>query len=152
MSSHSAELDAKVVSLIADLAMARDSSASLERDNSELNARVSELEKSRANLDSELKTAQARLLSAAATVVPSASGGRLDAAVAAAGSADKKFVLEERLKRLETQLSEEKSVRSRAEAALSDKDRELSMLTVDYHKAMFKVSLLQLYEHQSISE
>ena len=61
VSSHSAELDAKVVSLIADLAMARDSSASLERDNSELNARVSELEKSRANLDSELKTAQARL-------------------------------------------------------------------------------------------
>ena len=123
--------------------MARDSSASLERDNSELNARVSELEKSRANLDSELKTAQARLLSAAATVVPSASGGRLDAA--AAGSADKKFVLEERLKRLETQLSEEKSVRSRAEAALSDKDRELSMLTVDYHKAMFKVSLLKIH-------
>ena len=56
-------------------------------------------------------------------------------------NADKRFVLEERLKRLESQLSEEKSVRSRSEAALSDKERELSMLTVDYHKVMFKVSL-----------
>ena len=55
------------------------------------------------------------------------------------GGGDKKFVLEERLKRLESQLSEERSERSRAESALSDKDRELSMLTVDYQKVMFKV-------------
>ena len=55
------------------------------------------------------------------------------------GGGDKKFVLEERLKRLESQLSEERSERSRAESALVDKDRELSMLTVDYQKVMFKV-------------
>ena len=59
--------------------------------------------------------------------------------VGGGGGGDKKFVLEERLKRLESQLSEERSERSRAESALSDKDRELSMLTVDYQKVMFKV-------------
>ena len=44
---------------------------------------------------------------------------------------------------MESQLSEERSERSRAESALSDKDRELSMLTVDYQKVMFKVNNIQ---------
>ena len=66
-SDRSADLDAKVSSLISELASARDSSAGLERDNSELSARVSELEKARANLDSELKSAHSRLATAVST-------------------------------------------------------------------------------------
>ena len=53
--------------MISELASARDSSAGLERDNSELSARVSELEKARANLDSELKSAHSRLATAVST-------------------------------------------------------------------------------------
>ena len=66
------------------------------------------------------------------------------------GGGDKKFVLEERLKRLESQLSEERSERSRAESALSDKDRELSMLTVDYQKVMFKVVYKKLKDFKML--
>ena len=66
-SDRSADLDARVSSLISELASARDSSAGLERDNSELSARVSELEKARANLDSELKSAHSRLATAVST-------------------------------------------------------------------------------------
>ena len=130
VSSHSQELDAKVSALMNELSAMKDSHQTLERDNTDLSARIAELEKIRANLDLELKNSQSRykqMMASNSASTPTHATG------------DKKFVFEERLKRLESQLSEEKSARSKAESALSDKDRELSMLSVDYRKVLFKL-------------
>jgi len=138
VSSHSQELDAKVGSLISELSNVRETNQGLERDNADMSAHIAELEKARANLDLELKNSQSRVKQ-----MMLSSSGSTGSAVSPAASqptGDKRFVLEERLKRLESQLSEEKSARSRAESGLSDKDRELSMLTADYRKVMYKLT------------
>ena len=135
-SSHSQELDLRISSLVSEVRSFKDLNQGLERENAELNSRISDLEKSRANLEVDLKNTQSKikhLTDERNQNSRSSSNDHLGNVV------NKKAVFEERLKNLEGQLSDEKLSRSRLESTLSDREREISMLTVDCRKVQFKL-------------
>jgi chromosome segregation ATPase len=107
------------------------------RKNAELNGELGEKEKARAQLELEVKSLQARY----EQLVNNANDVRRDVTDDLINNASQQDA--ERLKALEDMLTEEKLVRSRAEAFVQDKDREISMLSVDYRQLQYRADKLE---------
>lgn len=103
------------------------------RENSDLSSRLAEVEKVKANVEVELKAVSARY----DQLVKSQTDNE-NALIN-----NKKEANMEHVKGLESKLSDEKQARQRAEAMYQEKERELSMLTVDYRQLQYKMDKLE---------
>lgn len=137
-SEHVLDAEGRLKALAAELELVRIREQSTARQNAELNGEVAEKEKSRAQLELEFKSLHARY----EQLVNNANEARRDATDDVVNNAASRQEAE-RLKALEDLLSEEKVARSRAEASVQDKDREISMLSVDYRQLQFRTDKLE---------
>ena len=136
-SVHVHDVEARIKSLVAELDSVRTREQSTARQNADLNSELAEKEKARAQMDLEMKSLQAKY-----EHLVNANEAKRDVTddllnnVASRQDA-------ERLKSLENMVAEEKQARSRAEASVQDKDREISMLSVDYRQLQFRTDKLE---------
>ena len=124
--------------MASELDSVRSREQSSARQNAELSGELAEKEKARAQMELELKSLQARY----EQLVNNANEARRDVTDDLLNNAASRQDAE-RLKALEDMLAEEKQARSRAEASVQDKDREISMLSVDYRQLQFRTDKLE---------
>ena len=138
---HTKDLEVRLQSLRAEHGSARDREEQRQRENAELNSKLAEADKVRASLELELKSTKSRneqLVKSQTTATTSS-------------TAFNNRQHEEVQKGLESKLSEEKSARARAEAVGQEKDRELSMLQVDFRQLQYKLDKTEA-DHRLESE
>jgi Rho-associated protein kinase 2 len=122
-SGHLKEVENRVEILARDLSQAQDREQRLLRENAEANSRKSELEKTKASLKLEAESWRSKH-----NQLASSSSGLNNVTTDDLNN----------VKGLETKLAEEKALRLRAEASVQDKDREISMMSVDVRQLQYK--------------
>jgi Rho-associated protein kinase 2 len=137
-SVHVHDVEGRLKALTAELDSARAREQSTARQNAELNGELAEKEKARAQLDLEFKSLHVRY----EQLVNNANEARRDVTDDLLNNAASRQDAE-RLKALEDMLAEEKQSRSRAESSVQDKDREISMLSVDYRQLQYRADKLE---------
>ncbi|XP_043288732.1 rho-associated protein kinase 2 isoform X2 [Venturia canescens] len=141
-SSLTAELESRLSSLYTELERSREKEEKATLDNRLLNERVSALEKEAASLTLELKAAQARY----------------NQEVAAHQETERSRILSkeeanmEVVKALQAKLNEEKSGRQRAELLAQEKERQTSMLSVDYRQIQQRLQKLEGEHRQEVEK
>ena len=115
-----------------DLSTVQDREQRLIRENAELSSQKADLEKSKANLELETKTISSKYDQLMASKPSSRSVMNRDVT-------DDLNNRTEQVKGLEAKLSDEKALRLRAEANIQDKDREISMMSVDVRQLQYKL-------------
>ncbi|KAH6922928.1 hypothetical protein HPB50_020267 [Hyalomma asiaticum] len=128
-SSRAQELESRRQALQLELERVREREAHALEENHRLSARILEQEKQRAVLELELRNAQNRLDRQACPDKRPGGGGAADD--------------ENSAEALAAQLAEERQARQRAEAAVQGREREMSMLTVDYRQLQTQLQRLQ---------
>lgn len=131
-SVHVHDMESQLKSLASELESVRIREQNTARQNADLSNELADVEKARTQLDLELKSLNLRH----EQLVNNANEAKRDATDDLLNNSSRQDA--ERIKSLEDMLSEEKQARSRAESALQDKDRELSMLSVDYRQLQFR--------------
>lgn len=136
------DMEARLQGLMGDLNNMRDREQASLRETSELSSRLADKEKARTHLELELKAVTSKYEQVLSQHEQSISSGgsnddMLNNAAMAASNA-------KHLKGLEDSVATEKTARDRAEAALQEKDRELSMLTVDYRQLKYKLDKMEV--------
>ena len=127
------ETENKLQSISNDLERAITREQQAYEDNRLMNEKISDLEKANASLDFELKTAQ----------------GRYQQEVKAHQETEKSRMLSreeanlQEVKALQTKLNEEKSARIKADQNSQEKERQLSMLSVDYRQIQQRLQKLE---------
>jgi hypothetical protein len=116
-----------------DEAHAREQSTALQ--NAELSGELAEKEKARAQMELELKSLHMRYKQ----LVNNASETRRDDLLNNVVSRQDA----EKIKAMEDVVAQEKQARSRAEASAQDKEREISMLSVDYRQLQYRADKLE---------
>lgn len=125
-------------SLAKEQSLLRDREQQKIRENAELSSRLAETEKVKASLESEAKSLATRyeqLVKSQNANENALINNKTEASV-------------EQLKSLESKLSEEKQARSRLESRFQEKDREMSMITVDYRQLQYKLDKLEAENRQ----
>ncbi|XP_057329062.1 rho-associated protein kinase 1 isoform X1 [Microplitis mediator] len=146
-STLTAELEARLASLYVELERSREKEEKVMTDNRQLNERVSALEKETASLTLELKAAQARY----------------NQEVLAHQETEKSRMLSKEEANMEVvkgrmncvikvKLSEEKSGRQRAELLAQEKERQTSMLSVDYRQIQQRLQKLEGEHRQEVEK
>ncbi|XP_043467266.1 rho-associated protein kinase 1 [Leptopilina heterotoma] len=141
-SSFTAELETKLSALHQELEHSREREGKATLDNRQLNERISELEKEAATLTLELKAAQARY----------------DQEVVAHQETERSRMLSkeeanlEVVKALQVKLNEEKCGRQRAESLAQEKERQTSMLSVDYRQIQQRLQKLEGEHRQEVEK
>ncbi|XP_073833480.1 rho associated coiled-coil containing protein kinase isoform X3 [Musca autumnalis] len=127
------ETENKLQSIVNDLERAISREQQAYEDNRILNEKISDLEKAHAGLDFELKAAQ----------------GRYQQEVKAHQETEKSRMLSreeanlQEVKALQTKLNEEKSARIKSDQNSQEKERQLSMLSVDYRQIQQRLQKLE---------
>lgn len=127
------ELESKLQTVSTDLDRCLNREQQAIVDNQTLNEKISELEKSNASLDLELKTAQ----------------GRYQQEVKAHQETEKSRMLSreeanmQEVKALQTKLNEEKSARIKSDHSSQEKERQITMLSVDYRQIQQRLQKLE---------
>ncbi|XP_024935598.1 rho-associated protein kinase 2 isoform X2 [Cephus cinctus] len=141
-SSLTAELETRLSALHDELERSREREEKATIDNRQLNERVSALEKEAASLTLELKAAQARY----------------NQEVVAHQETERSRLLSkeeanlEVVKALQAKLNEEKSSRQRAELLAQEKERQTSMLSVDYRQIQQRLQKLEGEHRQEVEK
>ncbi|XP_033232009.1 rho-associated protein kinase 2 [Belonocnema kinseyi] len=141
-SSLTAELETRLSALHLELEHSREREEKATLDNRQLNERISELEKEAATLTLELKAAQARY----------------NQEVVAHQETERSRMLSkeeanlEVVKALQAKLNEEKSGRQRAESLAQEKERQTSMLSVDYRQIQQRLQKLEGEHRQEVEK
>lgn len=148
-STHSQELEARVTALLKEASVHQEQKQAAEREGAELGAKVVDLEKSLANMEVELKGALSRYDSMVANNnssnsnnISNVSNSGLPAAGGSMASKQQEQQ-EQLLKKLEAQLGDEVSNRQRVEGCLAERERELSLLTVDFRQTSYRLEKLE---------
>ena len=137
-SVHVQDVEGRLKALTVELDSVRAREQSAARQNAEMNGELAEKEKARAQLDLELKSLHVRY----EQLVNNANEARRDVTDDFLNNAASRQDAE-RLKALEDMLAEEKLTRSRAESSVQDKEREISMLSVDYRQLQYRADKLE---------
>ncbi len=126
MGGHVKDVEKRLENLTRELGQVQDREQRLLRENAALDSRKSELEKVKANLELEVKSANSKMNQ----MQLSASSSRLT-----------NVAMDDmnNVKGLETKLSDAKAAVLRAEATIQDKDREISMMSVDLRQLQYKL-------------
>ncbi|XP_012273946.1 rho-associated protein kinase 2 [Orussus abietinus] len=141
-SSLTAELETRLSALHVELERSQEREEKATLDNRQLNERVSALEKEAASLTVELKAAQARY----------------NQEVVAHQETERSRMLSkeeanlEVVKALQAKLNEEKSGRQRAELLAQEKERQTSMLSVDYRQIQQRLQKLEGEHRQEVEK
>lgn len=128
-SSRAQELESRRQALQLELERVREREAHALEEAHRFSARVLEQEKQRAVLELELRNAQNRLDRQACPDKRPGGGGTADD--------------ENSAEALTAQLAEERQARQQAEATVQDRERQMSMLTVDYRQLQTQLQRLQ---------
>ena len=129
---HLKELENRLDTQNRDLLSVQDREQRLLRENADLSSQKAEIEKAKANLESEARRLNDQLMSNQPT--RSSSSGVTNRDVR-----DDLNNRTEQVKGLEAKLSDEKAQRLRAEASIQDKERELAMVAVDVKQLQYKL-------------
>ncbi|KAK0158161.1 hypothetical protein PV328_009199 [Microctonus aethiopoides] len=141
-STLTAELESRLASLHDELERSQEKEEKATVDNRQLNERVAALEKETASLTLELKAAQARY----------------NQEVQAHHETERSRMLSkeeaniEAVKALQVKLNEEKSGRQRAELLAQEKERQTSMLSVDYRQIQQRLQKLEGEHRQEVEK
>lgn len=127
------ELETKLNSVSGDLERSVHREQQIVDDNRSLNERISELEKLNASLDLELKSTQ-NLYQQEVNAHHETEKLRL------AGNEEMNM---QEVEALQTKLNEEKSIRQKAEQNAQEKERQISMLSVDYRQIQQRLQKLE---------
>ncbi|XP_017769737.1 PREDICTED: rho-associated protein kinase 1 isoform X2 [Nicrophorus vespilloides] len=135
-------LENRVQSLLGEVERSRQKEGKLSLDNMQVTERVSTLEKECASLSLELKAAQ----------------NRYDQEVKAHEETTKSRIMNkeeanlEVVKALQTKLNEEKNARQKADLNSQEKERQISMLSVDYRQIQQRLQKLEGEHRQEIEK
>ncbi|KAG4078255.1 hypothetical protein HA402_011327 [Bradysia odoriphaga] len=128
------EMEMKIININADLERSAIREQKVTEDNRILNEKISFLEKENASLELEFKSAQ----------------NRYHQEVRAHQETEKSRLMskeeanrEEEVKALQTKLNEEKSARQKADQNSQEKERQISMLSVDYRQIQQRLQKLE---------
>ncbi len=139
-----------------ELSTLRDREQMKVRENAELSGSLADLEKAKANLEAELRTAAMRQeqLVKAAQHSANESAARVNNHQEASLEQVKSTITSQDkckayfyafstccISALESKLSDEKSTRQRAEALVQEKERELSLMSVDFKQLQYRFIL-----------
>jgi serine/threonine protein kinase len=127
------ELESKIISLQSDLERSSLREIKSVQDNRSLNEKISDLEKENASVELELKALQNRYQQEI--------DNRQEIEKSQMVSRDETNVLE--VKALQAKLNEEKLARQKAEQASQEKERQISMLSVDYRQIQQRLQKLE---------
>ncbi|KAK9879534.1 hypothetical protein WA026_006605 [Henosepilachna vigintioctopunctata] len=135
-------LESKIQSMNAELERTRQRESKIANDNSQLSEKVSNLEKECASLGLELKTTQ----------------NRYQQEVRAHEETEKSRMMNkeeanlEVVKALQTKLNEEKNARQKADLNSQEKERQISMLSVDYRQIQQRLQKLEGEHRQEVEK
>ncbi|XP_048508701.1 rho-associated protein kinase 2 isoform X2 [Athalia rosae] len=141
-SSLTAELETRLSGLHVELEHSRRREEKATSDNRQLGERVSSLEKEAAGLTLELKAAQARYNQEVAAHQETERSRMLS----------KEEANMEVVKAIQVKLNEEKSGRQRAELLAQEKERQTSMLSVDYRQIQQRLQKLEGEHRQEVEK
>ncbi|XP_015109707.1 rho-associated protein kinase 1 isoform X1 [Diachasma alloeum] len=142
-----AELKSRLAALYAELEGAREKEEKVMLDNRLLNEKVSALEKEAASLTLELKAAQARYNQEVAAHQETERSRMLSKE-----EANMEAVKGGLNKTIKVKLNEEKSGRQRAELLAQEKERQTSMLSVDYRQIQQRLQKLEGEHRQEVEK
>ncbi|CAL1673317.1 unnamed protein product [Lasius platythorax] len=145
-----AELETRLSALHLELERSREKEEKATLDNRQLNERISALEKEAASLTLELKAAQARYNQ---EVVAHQETER--SRILSKEEANLEVVKGQKngiFKALQAKLNEEKSGRQRAELLAQEKERQTSMLSVDYRQIQQRLQKLEGEHRQEVEK
>ncbi|KAJ8687284.1 hypothetical protein QAD02_023078 [Eretmocerus hayati] len=148
-SSLTVELETRLTALHNELERSREREEKATLDNRQLNERISSLEKEAASLTLELKAAQTRY-NQEILARQEAERSRMSPKDEV-NLEDVKGRMEKIFSALQAKLNEEKNVRQRAELLAQEKERQTSMLSVDYRQIQQRLQKLE-GEHRQESE
>ncbi|XP_050309510.1 rho-associated protein kinase 1 [Anthonomus grandis grandis] len=126
-------LESKVSSLNKELEMVKQKEGKTSADNQQLNERVSYLEKENAGLAAELNTAQTRYQQEVKAHEETEKSRMMN----------KEEANLEVVKALQTKLNEERNARQKADLNFQEKERQISMLSVDYRQIQQRLQKLE---------
>ena len=126
--------DAKNGNFLRELNAIREREQRLLSENAALSSQKAELEKVRANLELETKSISSKYDQLRTSKIPRSADGSYNQDVT-----DDLNNRTEQVKDLNAKLAEEKSLRLRAEATIQDKEREMSMMSIDYKQLQYKL-------------
>ena len=132
------ELDSAVHTLTKEITSIRDQMQATERKSAELNGRLIESENAKTSLQQEISKWQQKYDHLAKA--SSAGLANTDAMNNSLGSTNN--VIEGQIKQLESQLTDQRSARETAERDRDVKERELSMLRLDFQQQAYKLEQL----------
>ena len=147
---HLKDRENRIESLNRDLAAVSDREQRLLRENAEISSKVADLEKTKANLELEVKSVNSKYDQLASTAA-SNMGGSVKSQLRDVTDDLNNRTTAEQVKNLEAKMADEKAARLRAEASVQDKDRELSMLSVDFRQLQYKLEKVEA-DHRQESE
>ena len=138
LSKRCQELDTGVHSLTKEITLLRDQIQATERKSAELNGRLAESENAKASLQQEINKWQQKYEQLSKTH---------NTGISATDSMNNKLgtgnnVAEVQVKQLESQLTEQRLARETIERDRDGKERELSMLRLDFQQQTYKLELL----------
>lgn len=136
------ELETKIVSLNSELDRSRQREDKITTDNRQLGERVSNLEKECASLGLELKAAQNRYHQEV----------RAHEETERTKLVSKEEANLEVVKALQLKLNEEKSARQKADLNSQEKERQISMLSVDYRQIQQRLQKLEGEHRQEVEK
>lgn len=136
------ELETKIHSLNSELERAREREEKIGTDNRQLGERVSTLEKECASLELELKAAQNRYHQEV----------RAHEETERSKLVNKEEANLEVVKALQLKLNEEKSARQKADLNSQEKERQISMLSVDYRQIQQRLQKLEGEHRQEVEK
>ncbi|XP_070163939.1 rho-associated, coiled-coil containing protein kinase 2 isoform X1 [Polyergus mexicanus] len=142
-----AELETRLSALHLELERSREKEEKATLDNRQLNERISALEKEAASLTLELKAAQARYNQ---EVVAHQETER--SRILSKEEANLEVVKGQKNGIFEAKLNEEKSGRQRAELLAQEKERQTSMLSVDYRQIQQRLQKLEGEHRQEVEK
>ncbi|KAJ8917547.1 hypothetical protein NQ315_005596, partial [Exocentrus adspersus] len=143
-------LESKLQSLNAEMERLRQKEMKTSTDNSQLTERISFLEKECASLDLELKAAQNRYQQEVRAHEETEKSRMLNKEEANLEVV--KELMERIISALQTKLNEEKSARQRADLNSQEKERQISMLSVDYRQIQQRLQKLEGEYRQEVEK
>ncbi|KAF7992936.1 hypothetical protein HCN44_005717 [Aphidius gifuensis] len=141
-SNLTAELESRLSSLYTELERSREKEEKATQDNRQLNERVSALEKEAASLSLELKAVQSKYKQEVLAHHETERSRMLS----------KEEANMEAVKALQVKLNEEKNGRQRAELLAQEKERQTSMLSVDYRQIQQRLQKLEGEHRQEVEK
>lgn len=141
-SNLTAELESRLSSLYTELERSHEKEEKATQDNRQLNERVSALEKEAASLSLELKAVQSKYKQEVLAHHETERSRMLS----------KEEANMEAVKALQVKLNEEKNGRQRAELLAQEKERQTSMLSVDYRQIQQRLQKLEGEHRQEVEK